>query len=155
MKPRNLLIAMFLLCSGSILIALYLQIFKMVLPCPLCVLQRYAFLFIAGCCLFAIFTKKVRLSSVLGGIASLIGAYLAAYQLWNIAHPAIQCGRDALEEAVNSFFLANWIPVMFRAESLCSDYLEPFLFLTPPQWALFWYLVFAFVFIRLAWKRGA
>ena len=154
-KPRNLLIAIFLLCSGSILIALYLQIFKLVLPCPLCVLQRYALVFIACCCLVALFTKKIWLCSFLGGIVSLAGIYLAVYQLWVIAHPAVQCGRDALEDAVNSFFLADWIPVLFKAESLCSDILEPFLFLTPPQWALLWYLFFAFVFAHLIWKKGA
>ncbi|MBR6000183.1 MAG: disulfide bond formation protein B [Oxalobacter sp.] len=154
-NSRNQLLAVAFLCILSIVLALYLQIYEMELPCPLCVLQRYAFIAIAFFCVAAVCLKRIRLFALLGAIASFVGAYLAGYQLWVIAHPSIQCGRDALEEAVNRFFLADLAPVLFKAESLCSDVPQPFMVLNPPQWALVWFVVFAVVLIRLALKKGA
>ena len=154
MKPRNQLFAISILCAGFILVAWYLQVFKMELPCPLCVLQRYAFILIGIFCLLGAFLKRIRLFSILGSLTALVGVYLAGYQLWVIAHPAIQCGRDALEEAVNSFWLAKAMPVLFRAESLCSDVPDTFFVLNPPQWALVWFVVFAIALFRLARRGG-
>lgn len=154
MKPRNQLFAISIFCAGFILVAWYLQVFKMELPCPLCVLQRYAFILIGIFCLLGAFFRRIRLFSILGSLMALVGIYLAGYQLWVIAHPAIQCGRDALEEAVNGFWLAKAIPVLFRAESLCSDVPEPFMMLSPPQWALVWFVIFAIVLFRLARRGG-
>ncbi|MGN0918531.1 MAG: disulfide bond formation protein B [Oxalobacter sp.] len=154
MKPRNQLFVISILCTGFILIAWYLQVFRMELPCPLCVLQRYAFILIGIFCLLGAFSRRIRLFSILGSLMALVGIYLTGYQLWVIAHPAIQCGRDALEEAVNGFWLAKAIPVLFRAESLCSDVPAPFMMLTPPQWALVWFVIFAIALFRLARRGG-
>ncbi len=154
MKPRNLLLAISILCAGFILVAWYLQVFRMELPCPLCVLQRYAFILIGCFCLMGAVFRKVRLCSLLGCVTSLVGVYLAGYQLWVIAHPSIQCGRDKLEEMVNSIWLAKAVPVLFRAESLCSDVPDAFIVLNPPQWALIWFVIFAVVLFRLARRGG-
>ncbi len=154
MRPRNQLLAISFLCAGFILVAWYLQVFRMESPCPLCVLQRYAFIFIGIFCLLGAFSQRILLFSALGGLTALVGAYLAGYQLWVIAHPVIQCGRDSLEDAVNGFWLAKNLPALFRSESLCSDVPGAFFFLNPPQWALIWFVVFAVALFRLVWRRG-
>ena len=78
---------------------------------------------------------------------------LAIYQLWVIAHPAIQCGRDPMEAAINGLWPAKWLPVLFHSDSLCGDILEPILGLTPPQWSLVWFFIFAVVFAGIM-RRG-
>lgn len=152
LKSRYFLMAILILCIGFILFALYLQFFWVMLPCPLCVLQRYAFIAIGVCCAAGLVMKRYRISAVLGGLFSVTGAGLALYQLWVIAHPAIQCGRDPLEVAVNRLWPAHWLPALFQAEGLCGDVLEPIFWLTPPQWALFWFCLFALVFARIVRK---
>ena len=153
MRSRHFLIAISFLCTGFILFALYLQLVWKVLPCPLCVLQRYAFIVVAICCMLGLLTKKVRFCAFLALLTSLAGMALAAYQLWVVSHPDIQCGRDPLEQAINNLWTAKAFPVLFRSESLCSDFIEPVLGLTPPQWSLVWFFVFAVVFIRIM-RRG-
>ena len=151
-KANRLLFLIATLCAGFILVALYLQIVKLELPCTLCVLQRYMFIVIGGVSLFGAFSKKIRLCSILGSIASLVGIYLSAYQLWVIAHPSIQCGKDALEDIVNSLWPAKIIPILFQAESFCSDVPEAFLFFNPPQWALIWFVIFTVFLFKLAYQ---
>ena len=153
MKSRHLLIGILLLCTGFVLFALYLQLFWKILPCPLCVLQRYVYIAIGFCCVLGMATKKVRLFAFAAFLSSLAGIGLAAYQLWVIAHPAIQCGRDPLEAAINGLWPAKWLPVLFHSDSLCGDILEPILGLTPPQWSMFWFFVFAVVFAGMM-RRG-
>lgn len=153
MKSRYVLITVALLCTGFILFALYLQLFWMILPCPLCVLQRYAFIAVGLCAFAGLMTRRVRICAFLAFLVSAAGAGLAFYQLWVIAHPGIQCGRDPLEAAVNGLWPAKWFPALFRSESLCGDILEPIMGLTPPQWALGWFVVFAVVFFVMM-RRG-
>ncbi len=153
MKSRHFLIAVLLLCTGFILFALYLQLVWKMLPCPLCVLQRYAFIAVGVCCALGLFTKKVRVFAVGAFLCSLAGIGLAVWQLWIIGHPAIQCGRDPLEAAINGLWPARWMPVLFHSDSLCGDILDPILGLTPPQWSLVWFFIFAVVFFRMM-RRG-
>lgn len=153
MKSRHVLIAIFLLCTGFILFALYLQLFWKILPCPLCVLQRYAFIVTGFFCVLGLVSGKIRISAFAAFLSSLAGMGCAAYQLWTITHPAIQCGRDPMETAINSLWTAKWMPLLFRSDSLCGDILEPILGLTPPQWSLVWFFVFAVVFAGIM-RRG-
>ena len=149
MKSRYFLFVILLLSISFILFALYLQLVWRILPCPLCVLQRYAFIAVAGCCVIGLFIKKVRVAVLSALLFSLTGMGVAAYQLWVIAHPAVQCGRDPLEAAINALWPAKWLPVLFHSDSLCGDVLDPILGLTPPQWSLVWFFIFALVFAGL------
>ena len=45
-SPRLIYLAMFLVCSGLIGFALYLQHALRLEPCPMCILQRYAFILV-------------------------------------------------------------------------------------------------------------
>lgn len=152
MRSRHFFIAIAFLCTGFILFALYLQLVWKILPCPLCVLQRYAFILVGICCILGFLTKKVRFCAFMAFLSSLAGLALAAYQLWVISHPDIQCGRDPLEEAINSLWTAKAFPVLFRSDSLCGDFIEPIIGLTPPQWSLVWFFIFALVFVRIMRK---
>lgn len=153
MKSRYILTTVLLLCTGFILFALYLQMVWKMLPCPLCVLQRYAFIFTGLFCVLGLVSGKTRISAWAAFLSSLAGMGLAAYQLWIIAHPAIQCGRDPMETVVNGLWPAKWMPVLFHSDSLCGDILDPVLGLTPPQWSLVWFFVFVMVFAGIM-RRG-
>ena len=51
-KPLLLLIS--LACVGMLAVGLYLQLQLEMLPCPLCILQRYAFVLVALCALLGV-----------------------------------------------------------------------------------------------------
>jgi len=153
MKSRHLLGSIAFLCIGFILFALYLQHFNQVLPCPLCVLQRYAFVMLAVFCLVGAIAGTSKAASFLGFITAATGAGLAGYQLWVEAHPSISCGNDPLEKAINQLFTAKLFPFLFRSEGFCTDVYAPILGLTTPQWSLVWFVLFTLAMIWTLFRR--
>ncbi len=155
-KPLLLLTA--LACIAMLAVGLYLQQVLDMLPCPLCILQRYAFAAVALACLVTVGlpASATRMGAALAGAASLTGAGIAIRHLWVKAHPEISCGIDPLETALNKVFIAEWFPTLFQADGLCSTEYAPILGLSIPQWALAWFTVFAIVTgaIALRKRRG-
>ena len=155
-KPLLLLTA--LACIAMLAVGLYLQQVLDMLPCPLCILQRYAFAAVALACLVTVGlpAPATRIGAALAGAASLTGAGIAIRHLWVKAHPEISCGIDPLETALNKVFIAEWFPTLFQADGLCSTEYAPILGLSIPQWALAWFTVFAIVTgaIALRKRRG-
>ena len=153
MKPRNLLIYVAALCIGFLAYAVYLQHFKGVDTCPLCVLQRYAFTAIAIFCLLGAMANVPRFSAFLGTIAALSGAGVATYQLWLRTQPGISCGYDALETVVNSLLTAKWLPFLFYGEGSCTNDNFQLFGLSAPQWALLWFVAFAIALVWTMFRR--
>lgn len=153
MRSRTLLAIIGALCIGFLAFALYLQHFRGVLPCPLCVLQRYAFIAVAVFCIVGALLHAPRISSTFAFMAALAGSGMAGYQLWVEKQPSVSCGNDPLERALNQIFTARLWPSMFRSEGLCSDVYAPIMGLTAPQWSLVWFILFALVFLWLMQRR--
>ena len=149
-KPLLLLIA--LACIAMLGVGLYLQLVLEMMPCPLCVLQRYAFAAVALLCLITLFLPAtlLRAGTALSALASITGAGIALRHLWIKAHPNISCGIDPLEASLNKIFIARWLPTLFQADGLCTTEYEPILGLSIPQWALVWFVIFALVLIFMA-----
>lgn len=156
-KPLLLLVA--LACIAMLGVGLYLQIALEMLPCPLCILQRYAFAAVALLCLVTLFlpTTMSRAGAALASVASMTGAGIAIRHLWIKAHPTISCGIDPLETSLNKIFIARWLPALFQADGLCTTEYDPILGLSIPQWALVWFIIFAIalIFVALRSKPAA
>ncbi len=152
-KPLLLLIA--LACTGMLAVGLYLQLKLEMLPCPLCILQRYAF---AAVALIALLTvalpeRLVRIGAALTSVAALCGGGVAIRHLWVKAHPSVSCGIDPLETSLNEILTARWFPSLFQADGLCTTEYEPILGLSIPSWALLWFIVFAVLSALIAMSR--
>ena len=147
---KPVLVAVGLICLALIGFALYLQHAKNMLPCPLCIIQRYGFLLVALICFaFAALPRgATRLGAGLGVLAALGGAGVAGWHLWVKAHPTVSCGIDPLETALNKIPAAEMLPYVFQADGLCTTEYAPILGLSIPQWSLAWFVVLA---ILLAW----
>lgn len=141
-RLRLLLLAVIslLLVAG----ALYLQFAKQQDPCPLCILQRYAYLAIA---LFALVGATSRTWAVVTAVECLVlaaaamGAALAARHVWIQLNPAADCGIDVLEPLVDNLPPAKWLPSVFRVAGLCETPYPPIAGLTLPQWSLVAYVL--------------
>lgn len=153
MKSRTLLSLIAIACLGLLSFALYLQHFKDMQPCPLCVLQRYAFLAIAIGCIIGAISNKPKLGAGLGLIAGLAGAGTAGHHLWVQAHPTVSCGRDPLEAALNNLFTAQWLPSVFKADGMCSAAHDPILGLSIVQWSMAWFTGLTLLLIFIALRR--
>lgn len=153
-KPVLLLAA---LASLSLLgVGLFMQHVMKQLPCPLCVLQRYAFAAIALICLAsaALPQRALKPGAFLALLAALSGAGVAIYHLWILAHPSMSCGIDPLETALNKIATAKLIPFLFYADGLCTTVYPPIFGLSMPLWALIWFAIFAIALGWIAFKRS-
>jgi disulfide bond formation protein DsbB len=153
-KPVLLTVA---LASIALLaVALYLQHVENMLPCPLCVIQRYVFAAIALICLVVASLPRaaMKAGAALGALAALGGAGVAGWHLWVKAHPTVSCGIDPLETSLNTIPTANLMPFLFKADGLCTTEYAPIFGLSIPQWSLLWFVVFLIVLATTVFKRN-
>ncbi|MGV3741826.1 MAG: disulfide bond formation protein B [Burkholderiaceae bacterium] len=148
-KTKAVSLAVGLVSLALLGVALYLQHVEQMLPCPLCVLQRYAFASIAIACLGTAFlSKKMRcIGAGIGVLAALSGAAIAGRHLWIMANPATSCGIDPLETSLNTIPTARLMPFLFKADGLCTTDYPPIFGLSIPHWALIWFALFALALI--------
>jgi len=123
------------------------------LPCPYCVLQRYAFILIAIGALIGLAEKPRKFGLGLGVLAGLSGMGIAGKHVWILENPAISCGIDPVETALNKIFLAELFPNLLKADGLCDTPYPPLLGLSLPAWALIWFSAFTLCMLVLLIKK--
>ncbi len=154
-KSKPVLLAVAFVSLTLLAFALYLQHVENMLPCPLCVIQRYAFAAIAIICLITAFGKEAtaKIGAALAALASLAGAGVAGWHLYIKANPTVSCGIDPLETSLNAIPTANLLPFLFKADGLCATEYAPILGLSLPQWSLVWFVVIALFLLRTALQK--
>lgn len=129
----------FLIGIGALAAALFFQISKEWFPCPLCILQRYAYMATALGFLGLALTKRpsawanVLAVFVLAGFVS--GAGVAFYHVWVLSNPMQTCGVDPLQNTLNALPWVQFWPDMFMADGLCTEEYPPLLGLSLPMWS--------------------
>jgi disulfide bond formation protein DsbB len=151
---RSILRAIALVCLALVGAALYLQHAQNMLPCPLCVIQRYLFIAIALCCAVGAYGGKPRLGAGLGLIGALAGLGVVGKHLWVLAHPGLSCGIDPMETALNKIPTATMLPWLFKADGLCEDARDTLFGLSIPQWSAVWFVLVTGVLIYLLVRRA-
>jgi len=149
MKTRTRHLVIGLGCLALVGFALrYLQQSVGLLPCPLCVMQRIAYL------LFGITALVAAMRPARGGgrwlyfalleLWALAGAAIAAWQVYLTYHPqAAECGISTEERFLNSLPLAQWWPAMFEANGDCTKVDWTFLGLSVPELSLIAFVLLA------------
>jgi disulfide bond formation protein DsbB len=157
--PRIVFGLIFLAAVGLDLFAIYyLQEWLGLEPCPMCILQRYAFFAIAGIALVAAIWNPrgaaLRTLGVLLAIFALAGAGVAIRHSYLQHFPPKQetCGTD-LEGLLNTLPLGEAFPKIFQGTGSCSAVTWKFLGLSIPEWAIVWFVGFAAVALWLAFVR--
>ena len=124
-SPRRVWGFILLVCVGLLSFGMYLQHGLGLVPCPMCIVQRYvmvlmALLALLGACLPGRTTSLVTGSCLvlLGGS----GAYVAARQIWLQWYPpeVVSCGRD-FYGMIETFPLQRAIPMIFKGGGDCSQ----------------------------------
>jgi disulfide bond formation protein DsbB len=136
---RQLLIAIALTCFALIGAALYLQHVQHMLPCPRCVIQRYAFIIAGILALMGAFMRKPKLWTSLALVSAVVGAANAGKLIQVINNPTVSCGIDPMETMLNKIPTATGLPWLFKADGLCEAAGELFAGLPVPYWSAIWF----------------
>lgn len=122
--PRRVLVLLFTICLGLLAYGLYLQHVVGLVPCPMCIVQRYALFFVAlvAGLAGASSRKGIHLfASIWLILSSGFGAFVAARQSWLQWYPpeVATCGRD-FYGMIESFPLQRAIPMIFKGGGDCT-----------------------------------
>jgi disulfide bond formation protein DsbB len=140
-KIRPLLFAIAFASFALIGAALYLQHVVDLLPCPLCVIQRYAFLGIGVFALVGALGKRPLLWAALALASGIGGLATAGKHLYVLANPGFSCGIDPMETFLNKIPTATLMPWLFEADGLCERADDLIMGLNIPQWAAVWFVI--------------
>ncbi|APV50351.1 hypothetical protein BWI17_11995 [Betaproteobacteria bacterium GR16-43] len=140
--------AIFVACAVLIALAIYMQETMALIPCPMCILQRYAFVAIGAVALLgALHGPKgalgTRIYAVLLILFALVGAGTSIRHSYVQHYPPVggSCSVE-LEFLVNAFPLGEALPRIFAGSGDCSQVDWKMLGLSIPEWALVWFLGF-------------
>lgn len=152
------LLLVFVMSVACLAAALYLQHVLDWQPCPLCVLQRLAFIAVGvfagiGWCLRTAPTPVFRSVQGVALLSALAGVAAAGRHVWVKAHPSVSCGVDPLETVINAQWWVQKLPWLLKADGLCFLPLPPLLGLQLPVWSLL-ILLLAALLIVLAQRRA-
>ncbi|MES2128636.1 MAG: disulfide bond formation protein B [Pseudomonadota bacterium] len=150
---KKLLLLIAATCFALIGGALYMQHAKDMLPCPLCVIQRYAFLGIGIFSLVAAFAKKPGAWLLLAGASAIGGLGTVGKHLYVLAHPGFSCGIDPMETILNKIPTAEYLPWIFRADGLCEAATDTVFGLSIPQWSAIAFVALTITLLVAALRR--
>lgn len=145
---RTLFLTVLVCCLGLLGIGLYLQHGLNLEPCPLCVMQRVAFLAIGMTAMVAYLHNPGVVGRMNYGLLmmlfSLAGAAVAGRNVWLQSLPPDQvpeCG-PGLDYMLEAFPLSKALPMIFQGSGECAKVEWTMLGLSIPAWALGWFGLF-------------
>jgi disulfide bond formation protein DsbB len=123
-SPRRVMACLSVACVVMLAFGLYLQHAMGLEPCPMCIVQRYALVFVAvfGAASAMMAKKKPQIiGMVLLATTAAAGAFVAARQTWLQWYPPeiVSCGRD-LYGMIETFPLKRLVPMIFRGGGDCT-----------------------------------
>ena len=141
LNARLIYLAIFLVCAGLTGFALYLQHSLGLEPCPMCILQRYAFIVAGVIALVAAIHNPAllgrRIYSGLLVVMAATGGGVAIRHVYLEHNPPkiFDCGAD-VGFMLESFPLTQSLPMIFRGTGDCTKVLWRFLDLSIAEWSL-------------------
>ena len=153
---RVINLAAFLACVAMMAYALYSQHVLYYEPCPLCILQRIAFMALGVIFLVAAVHGPGRTGAVVYSgflvVAASIGAAIAARHVWlqNLPRDQLpECG-PGLEYMLKKLPLSQALEKILSGSGECAEVGWTFLGLSIAGWSLLWFLLFGVFAMLLA-----
>ena len=136
-------------CAALLGYGYYLQYYGELDPCPLCLMQRLAFMALLISSLVAALHGPrgygVRVYAALGSLISIAGAAIAGRQVWLQHLPpdqVPQCG-PGLDYMLDVLPLFEAIRMMLTGSGECAEVDWTFLGLAIAEWSLGWFVLLA------------
>lgn len=161
MTTRKWHLAVAVVCAALLGFALYKQHQDFLDPCPLCIIQRVAFMWMGAFALLGALHNPARLGQrVYSGFVLLgaaCGAAVAGRHVWMQSLPAEQvpeCG-PGLNYMLENFPLTEVFRNLFLGSGSCAEVDWTFFGLSMPGWTLLWYLGLGAGTVYFTWRRAA
>ena len=161
-RPHYLFIVLF--CLALMGAALFFQLVIGLEPCPLCIFQRIAIIFIAMIGLFAFLHNSVgfmdKIYGILLAIGGIVSAGIATRQVWLLSIPkeeAASCGPGlevALDKIVAYLPQGSITETLFRSAAECTDITWTLFGLGLPQLTYPVFILFALYLVWLLFKQN-
>jgi disulfide bond formation protein DsbB len=137
---------------------MYLQHVVGLEPCPMCIVQRYAFVLVALLAGFAATRSSTRAWVGFGIVIFLVagfGAFVAARQSYLQWFPpeVLTCGRD-LYGMIENFPLQRVIPMVFKGSGDCTAVDWTFLGGSIANWSFLCFCDVAITSALIAWRHS-
>lgn len=153
---RSWYLAVFVACAGLMAYALYAQHKMFLDPCPLCIFQRIAFIWIGVWSLLsAIHNPTGRgmrwFYGILVGLGSTVGALIAVRHIYLQNLPPDQvpdCG-PGLSYMMETMPFLEAMNAVLAGDGSCAEIQWNFLGLSMPGWTLVWYLALGAITLLL------
>jgi disulfide bond formation protein DsbB len=151
----------FALCAALLAYALYVQFGMLMMPCPLCILQRIAFaalgiVFLVG----GLHAPKGRVGRAIYGLLAFIpaaaGAGVAARHVWLQSLPPSEvplCTSMGLDYMIEAMGPMSALAKVLEGSGECAKVDWTFLGLSMPAWTLAWFVGLAFGTLWAGFRR--
>jgi len=136
----------------------YLQNYLGLVPCPMCIVQRYALIgVIVLSALGALGGGQLRIKIVswLVFFTAGFGAFVAARQSWLQWYPpeVVSCGRD-FYGMIENFPMQRFIPMIFRGSGDCTKVDWTFLGGSIANWSFVAFSGIMLLMLAIRWRDG-
>lgn len=149
-----------LVCGALLAFGYYLELVKGLAPCPLCVLQRVAYMGTGLACFIGFLHGPgpggARVYSAMALVSALAGAGVAARHAWLQGLPpelAPECG-PGLDFMFAAFPFLDAVKMTLSGSGECAETAWTFLSLSIAEWSLFWLAALAVLLARHLFKPG-
>jgi disulfide bond formation protein DsbB len=156
LTPRLGFVLGFAVCAGLLGFALYLQYYDYQDPCPLCIVQRIAFMALAAIFLVAALHGPGRTGAIVYGgtlfLVAGIGAAIATRHVWlqNLPKDRIpECG-PGLGYMLKKLPLTQVLEKILTGSGECAEVGWKFLGLSIAGWSLAWFVLLGAFAVYLA-----
>lgn len=148
-------------CFGSLAYAMYVQYHMLMMPCPLCIFQRVAFLAIGIVFLIAALHNPVSkvvkwVYSSFAMFSTIVGLLIAGRHVAIQLAPAAQnsfCNSLGLDYMLEAMPLTEVLVTVFKGSGECAVIDWTFLGLSMPMWTTILYLLLFSLAIFTATKK--
>lgn len=159
MTPRKWYFFAFVSCTVLVCFALYNQYIQYLSPCPLCVLQRIAFMWMGVAALLAFLHNPGRLGRQVYAwllvAGAVFGAVIAGRHVWlqNLPAELVPECSPGLNYMIQNFPLSDIFSTIFYGSGDCADVLWTFLGMSMPQWTFVWYIGLSLLTLWAVYRR--
>jgi len=155
-SPRKIFFMTFAVSVSLLVFGLYLQHVVGLVPCPMCIVQRYALVLVALLALLASLSAKKTahlFSATFLLITCGFGAFVAARQSWLQWYPpeVVSCGRD-FYGMIETFPLQRLVPMLFKGSGDCTKVDWTFLGGSIANWSFLCFCGMTTLFAAMLWR---
>jgi disulfide bond formation protein DsbB len=145
-RPRVWFFLVAFVCAAMLGYGLYVQHVDFLDPCPLCVLQRLAFIWIGAMALLAFIHNPGKggrwLYTILLTLGGVVGSVIAGRHVWLQSLPADEvpeCGMG-LNYMLETMPFAEVLSQVFYGSGECAEIDWTLLGISMPGWTLVWFI---------------